>query len=100
MAPQHPQDQVEIPLKTPFASLLHSLPFPVPVFAQAVPSIDNILPIFSQPNLSKLTQLHPKTLELLSHPIHRARVMTPSFKYPHQGLAESRHLALWPEERK
>ena len=55
--------------------------------------------MFSQPNLSKLTQLHPKTLELHSHPIHRAIGMTPSFKYPHQGLAESRHLALWPEER-
>lgn len=59
MAPQCPQDQVEIPLKTLSASSRHSLPFPGSVFAPAIPSIGNILLYFSQSNLSKLTQKDP-----------------------------------------
>lgn len=37
-------------------------------------------PIFSQLNLSKLTQLHPKTPELHFYTIHRATGTIPQFK--------------------
>ena len=56
-------------------------------------------PVFSQLNLSKLTQLHPKTPKLPSYPTHRAMGMTAPFKCPLESWAESRHSALWPEER-
>ena len=44
MAPQHLQNQVKIPLKTPSDSSLHPPPFPVLVLAHSVPSTDNTFP--------------------------------------------------------
>ena len=44
MAPQHAQNQIKIPLKTPSDSSRHSPPFPVLAFAHSVPFIGNTFP--------------------------------------------------------
>lgn len=53
-------------------------------------------PIFSWLNLLRLSRLHPKTPEL--PPLHtEPQASPPSSKHPHQGLAQSRHSATWPQ---